>query len=238
MPVPTTDRTSASRLVGLAVTAGVAIVVLVVLPLPALPHRPSDIERWWGSTGTASATMSVLRATGIAIAGWMLAVTAFGTMAALSGWRPALKVWQSAAPAGIRRLAIASAFVAATSVPDTSLAAQDDRPPILRDLGSADAPTEPMPPLLHDLGPVDHERVRRPLAPHAELDAQPAGDDVWVVERGDHLWGVAETTLAERGEKTTDAAVARYWRDVIALNRTAIGSDPDLIHPGLVLRLP
>ena len=56
-------------------------------------------------------------------------------------------------------------------------------------------------------------------------DGAPPKADEWVVERGDHLWRVAEETLGERGEATTDAAVARYWRELIALNRGAIGPD-------------
>ncbi|MER8103800.1 transglycosylase family protein [Kitasatospora sp. NPDC094016] len=54
-----------------------------------------------------------------------------------------------------------------------------------------------------------------------------AGDGGWTVREGDTLGDVAETLRVPGG-----------WPALYALNRAAIGDDPDLILPGTVLRLP
>ena len=239
MRKPTAPRTPAKRVVGLAVAAGVAIVLLAALPISAPPSRPGRLISWWESVGTAPATMSALRAGAIGFAAWILAVTTFGILATATRSRPALRVWQATTPAAIRRLALASAVVAGAATPDATLAAEGgEAPPVVRDLGLADTRADPTPPLLHDLGPVDDARRQRPVARPVKVDTEPSGLDVWIVERGDHLWRIAGETLAERGGGTTDAEIARYWREVIALNQAAIGPDPDLIHPGMVFTLP
>lgn len=74
--------------------------------------------------------------------------------------------------------------------------------------------------------------------------AQPLPDPLprlWVIEPGDHLWGVAEATLAEHlGRPVTDAEVAPYWRAVVDLNRDSLADpdNPDLVMQGQVIELP
>jgi hypothetical protein len=63
----------------------------------------------------------------------------------------------------------------------------------------------------------------------------------WEVERGDHFWGIAETTLAQAwGRPPTDAEIVGYWRTLIDVNRDRLAppGDPDLIHPGQRFVLP
>jgi hypothetical protein len=55
------------------------------------------------------------------------------------------------------------------------------------------------------------------------------------VRPGESLWVIAERWLPGRPHV---AAVDRAWRAVYRRNRSAIGPDPDLIHPGLLLRRP
>lgn len=56
-----------------------------------------------------------------------------------------------------------------------------------------------------------------------------------VVAPGDTLWDLARDSLP--GEP--DAAdVVRRWREIYAANRDVVGSDPDLIRPGMRLVLP
>jgi nucleoid-associated protein YgaU len=58
---------------------------------------------------------------------------------------------------------------------------------------------------------------------------------------GDHLWAVAERTLAgARGAAPADAEVTAYWRALVDANqgRLADPSNPDLVFPGQVLVLP
>ncbi|MFC5260775.1 LysM peptidoglycan-binding domain-containing protein [Kribbella qitaiheensis] len=56
-----------------------------------------------------------------------------------------------------------------------------------------------------------------------------------VVQPGESLWSIA---AAELGPAATDEAVATRWPQWYAANRRLIGPDPDLIHPGQVLRTP
>lgn len=56
-----------------------------------------------------------------------------------------------------------------------------------------------------------------------------------VVETGDCLWSIARHRL---GAAATNTAVDAGWRAIYAANRAAVGDDPNLIHPGLVLTLP
>lgn len=56
-----------------------------------------------------------------------------------------------------------------------------------------------------------------------------------VVHRGDSLWTVAARHL---GEGASDAEIAAEWPRWYAANRHVVGPDPDLLHPGQVLRSP
>lgn len=58
--------------------------------------------------------------------------------------------------------------------------------------------------------------------------AAPAGKRVYVVQGGDSLSGIAAQYLHD----------ASKWHEIYELNKSAIGNDPNLIHPGLHLELP
>jgi nucleoid-associated protein YgaU len=57
----------------------------------------------------------------------------------------------------------------------------------------------------------------------------------YTVVPGDCLWAIASHRL---GGGATGRDIDRAWRAIYEFNRDAIGSDPNLIHPGLVLALP
>jgi hypothetical protein len=50
------------------------------------------------------------------------------------------------------------------------------------------------------------------------------------VEAGDTLWDIAAAHLAP-AERST-AIIHRYWQQVYRANRSVVGADPDVIHPG------
>ena len=56
------------------------------------------------------------------------------------------------------------------------------------------------------------------------------------IRPGDTLWGIAAAHLPAGSR--SPAQVARYWQQIYAANRTAIGGDPDMIHPGTRLMIP
>ena len=57
----------------------------------------------------------------------------------------------------------------------------------------------------------------------------------YVVVAGDCLWNIAARVI---GPGASNAAIDRGWRAIYVANRSAIGGDPGLIHPGLVLTIP
>lgn len=61
------------------------------------------------------------------------------------------------------------------------------------------------------------------------------------VERGEHLWAIAEETLTDHlGRKVTDTEVDPYWRQMIELNRDRLADpkDPSVIFVGQEILLP
>ncbi|MFJ9772367.1 transglycosylase family protein [Kitasatospora sp. NPDC101157] len=75
----------------------------------------------------------------------------------------------------------------------------------------------------------DHERdsVLPPPAGIPSGDGGASGDGQWTVREDDTLDGVATALNVPGG-----------WPALYALNRSTVGDDPDVIQPGLVLRLP
>ncbi len=98
---------------------------------------------------------------------------------------------------------------------------------------SATAPTPP----LDDApipAPVPADARAAPVPPASTPAIVPQGDH-YVVAGGDCLWNIAAAHL---GPHPTARAIDRAWRAIYAANRDAVGDDPGLIHPGLVLTIP
>ncbi len=78
--------------------------------------------------------------------------------------------------------------------------------------------------------------ITPPLAPAPIAPAlEPAPAPTHVVSPGDCLWDIAARLL---GPGASNAAIDHGWRAIYGANHAAIGADPGLIHPGLVLTLP
>lgn len=151
-------------------------------------------------------------------------------------------------PAGLRQVAAVAVGVSLATVPVVASAAPVDRgapvatsaqkvgPPApgadevgragagWSDVGGRTAVADASTPVVPDW----------PTAPVADA---PAGEHV--VLRGDCLWDIAEAWLADRSTgpitpAATAAAVQAWWQ----ANADVVGSDPDLLLPGQVLRAP
>ena len=72
----------------------------------------------------------------------------------------------------------------------------------------------------------------------ADDTPDPGGLANWIVEPGDHLWGIAAATVAERSGSEDHMEVVRYWLKLIEANADTVGDNPDLIYPGQLIRLP
>lgn len=85
--------------------------------------------------------------------------------------------------------------------------------------------------------------VSAPAVPaQAQAQAQVSeGRGTYVVQHGDHLWGIAEEALAKAwGHPPTDAQVVPYWQHLIEANRATLvdPGNPDLILPGQTFTVP
>jgi hypothetical protein len=90
---------------------------------------------------------------------------------------------------------------------------------VLRHLGPTSSPT------------AGQRQLEDPADPHAEH----------VVVAGESLWTIAHDVVTrELGRPPTDAEVARYWLDLVEVQRPLLADpdDPDLIFPGERVRLP
>jgi hypothetical protein len=86
--------------------------------------------------------------------------------------------------------------------------------------------------------PTRADRSHAPGGGHA-ADATDTGK--WIIQRGDHLWGVAGRTLAGAWHRPpTDAEIARYLDALVAANASVlvVPGDADLVLSGQVFTLP
>ncbi|MCY0922476.1 LysM peptidoglycan-binding domain-containing protein [Streptomyces sp. H27-G5] len=101
----------------------------------------------------------------------------------------------------------------------------------------APAPPRPaaaMPPKPPAPGPVAHHTPTPASAAHKAVPSAPmpkpapVAKRMYTVKSGDSLSAIARRELGNEAR----------WRELYALNRGVVGSNPDLIHPGMVLTLP
>ena len=133
-------------------------------------------------------------------------------------------------PFGIRRLvevAIVSSCLGITALPAPALA------PARRTAVVVDEPVVRAPDM-----PAPTTPVPAPPAPVVPAPSEP--QQHVIVRAGDSLWLIARASLTRiSGSRPDDTDVARYWRAVIAANRSTLRSgDPSLIFPGEIVALP
>lgn len=105
--------------------------------------------------------------------------------------------------------------------------------------GGALAPTGPPP--TPSAASAPSPPAPAPPAPTAPAPALPSVDPgVWVVEPGDSLWSIAAEVVHTDGGASGEAAVAAYWRALVAENRARLvdPDNPDLLLPGQRLVVP
>ncbi|MDW3218092.1 MAG: hypothetical protein R8F63_05715 [Acidimicrobiales bacterium] len=247
-PAPT-PRTLPS--LGLLTVGAGATVALLAMPVAAPPLDPAAVLPWWETIGPGAAVMALLRLVGLTAGASLVFVAALGLLSSSTTSTPVRRLWRVVTPRVAQRLmavGVTAGLAASAALPagaqdtgpsgpalvDLGPATATDTAPALVDLGAADpAGTE-----THDIETRDIETRDIETAPDPAPARVESGAEVWTVAPGDHLWAIAEQTLRDRGATTDTSAVARYWRRLIDENRTAIGADEDLVHPGLVLVLP
>ena len=202
------------------VTSGLAAAVALVLhrlgteTLAAPPVRDLDaFVQWTEQRGSVGASMAVLRLAGLAVALYLSVVSGASALVALHPTAPLVAMLRYVTPAALRR-ALGVGTIAALSVTaGMPRAAHADDAPVMVLVESAP------PTLVHVASP-------------------PSATSGWRVERGQHLWGIAEATVHARGGGA--AQVPGYWRTLVEANRDrlVVPDRPDLIFPGQDLVLP
>jgi|GEM_PF-2173787 len=211
---------------------------LLTLPTPLgdLVAEPQQLLFWWESNGSLRASATVLQLAAVVGCAYLFAISA---VVLLAGWCRAVNVQRAAlrcAVPWLRRSIAAGATVGLLTV--SSAYATDPNPATVRDLGPL--PTLqvelPTPPVVTDLGPAPTQAAVEvhPVA----VDPASAAPTVYEVQAGDNLWTIAARLRAAASDtrpRTRD--VARYWSELVDLNRDQL-TDPDLIVPGQLLLLP
>lgn len=221
---------------------------------PAYRIAWSEPGVWLTTSPPAATAVALLRPVVLVLAGHLLLATASYAGALLAHAPRAVAGLAAVTPAGIRGVterAVAAWLLTATwAAPAIAHATGADPllPPGLhvavatneRTAPGLSLPSGPPP----DLAPPDAAmpEVAPPRAPDLPSPPGRPGRTVTVVS-GDHLWGIAARALAAARATSPDALathdLARYWADTVAANRATVRSgDPDLIHPGEVIRLP
>ena len=230
------------------VVAWTALLVTCVAALHALGgplappplSDPTGLGPWLDARLPAEAAVAVARLAALALAWYLLAATVGSALARLSGVASAVRLSDALSVPLVRRLvhgAVGLSIMAGSAGASPAVARADvaggavvGPPPTMRVVPDAAAGTAA------DPAPATPPTEVPPGSPAAT-----AAPDTWTVGPGDHLWGVAERTLAEAwGRPPADAEVDPYWRAVIEANRGRLRdpANPDLVFAGQVLTLP
>ncbi|PID97714.1 MAG: hypothetical protein CSA82_02835 [Actinobacteria bacterium] len=71
--------------------------------------------------------------------------------------------------------------------------------------------------------------------PNHSNSVSPPSEAMHTVNGGESLWTIAHHYL---GEDTSPSEIANFWPHIYATNHTLIGSNPNIIRPGMSLRIP
>lgn len=243
------------RLLGWVGLLAAAIWVLTALGqgslgVPAILDAPGW-RAWVVEREAVTIVFAALRLLTLAMAWYLLGATAVGLVARLvSDVRliaaadvlavPMVRqLLQAAFGAGLATASLAagsgwivpevsSASTPAAALPDTAAAAgPDHQEPVV-----TTAPPAPLP---------DPAPAQGPPVPIPEFPMPAVTSETWTVRPGDHLWSIAQQTLARAGgREPSDEQTAAYWQRLIAQNRSRLADpgNPDLILAGQVFELP
>jgi nucleoid-associated protein YgaU len=78
-----------------------------------------------------------------------------------------------------------------------------------------------------DYAPKNYEMPKMDFS-DANLEKVPTKTKTYTVDSGDNLSAIAKQELGD----------ANRWREIYELNKEVIGKNPDLIQPGMELKLP
>jgi hypothetical protein len=230
-----------------------AIAALILLgrgPLSAPPLTSltsiDGLRAWFAARSPAVAVFALVRLGCLGLAGYLLAIVGLGLLARVT--RSSRVQWSvdAATPPALRRATAALFGVGLMGAASGALL--DERGAATETLVVVDrlTPGEPAEVLVRlddPPPPTEGSATLRLLPPEKVVPVAPTapGLEQWVVQRGDHLWSIAESHLGDAlGRPPTDGEIAPYWRRLIEHNRSRLRdpTEPDLIFVDQVFELP
>lgn len=222
----------------------VALLQVHHLTLPLAPGWSSAGAS--GAEGAAALVMGLARVAAMGLGWYLLGATILMWVAGAAGaaGRLAERLAGRVIPGTVQELvrgACGLTLILATTTP--TLAAAEERAPITmhRLPGARESAAEPAI-TMRRLDPVPTIDPASDATSGTPMPASPRSDpSTHVIGPGEHLWSVAESTLAIAwGAQPHDAEVDPYWRELIRRNRLTLPdpANPDLVHPGTELELP
>lgn len=207
--------------------------------------EPSTWGDWAARRTPPEAAMAVLRLVAIGLAWYLLAATTLGVAARVLGGARTVELADLVAVPLVRRVVqtgigvgLAGSVLAAAGA---GTAVEPGLPTAADVALAAGAPTDASPagaPVAGRLPVVERAGPAAAPAPAPVPVAASAPPSTYVIERGDHLWSVADRLLTDAlGRRPVEREVIGYWKALIEANRQVL-PDPDLVHAGLVIELP
>jgi LysM domain len=201
------------------------------------------LRAWFDARSPAVAVFALMRLGCLGLAGYLLALVVLGLLAGVTRSSAVLRAADAATPPGLRR-ATAALFgvglMGAASGPLVNDGGAATETLVVVDRLAPGEPTEVLVPLDEEPEATDGWATLSLRPPEKVVPATPATER-WTVQRGDHLWSIAESHLGDvLGRPPTDAEIAPYWRRLIEHNRSRLHDprEPDLIFVGQVFELP
>jgi hypothetical protein len=219
------------------------------LAAPPLTAGGEALVAWWRARPPDDVVMAVIRLVTMGAAAYLLLVVVLDLLATVTGsvvlhrvvTFVALPLVRHAIAGGTGALLLLNSVALVSPSSASSPAPGSGTPPVLVGLPTTrPVRTEASPP------PTTRPPTTRPPTTRAPSTPTPSRPPVttptrWLVRRGDSMWRIAQSTLAEHlGREVTAAEIGPWWLELIAANGGAFryDNDPGLIYPGQVFDIP
>ena len=242
-----TPRARLGWLVLLAVVGALALHRVSPGDVAAPPWRSwAELERWYEDLGPSAAVVALVRLVAIAGCGWLAVASALQIVAVIAPGRGVRSLADGLSPRFLRSVACGAASLSVTAgfaMPTAALGPQGN-PPGTAVMVPLDATTtSALPPPSSSTTtrvvpvtttvPATPPAPPAPVVPAAPTRVSPPPPSEVVVVPGDSFWSIAVDEADGRD-------VTTYWQALIEANRDRLvdRSNPDLLYPDQVLRLP
>ncbi len=246
-----------ARLAGLISALVVSLVLVWSIPAASLPGLGATTEGWFREIDPADGLLAVLRILVLMGLAYLLAATLLLLASTAVRSSTVNRLAASCTGPALQRFLRASVGLGIGTMTSLHSLAVGAAPPPAEDSPEPvpGASVEPSAEETTTLTRVDDLVPAAPAAPGVEatdpppsLDPEPVTTtpaeadptDWWTVAPGDHLWHIAEETLADHGAVPSPDEVAAYWHTLCEANhdRLVDPDNPDLIMPGQQIALP